>query len=433
MFGIGMGLIALCFFVSHWFQRQKKDTGSIRRSYLYTAYVFLSLSLLSLFLYFYTAILPIRISPVFSSKDMLKTLWTEYKANYLEQGTYRVLDRERNDITTSEGQSYAMLQAVWMDDKETFDNVWSWTKTNLQREDNNLFSWLYGRRSNGSYGILTAEQGQNTASDADTDIALALVFAYSRWQDPDYLRDAKKIISGIWATEVITVNGTPYMAATNVERNSNTTILINPSYLAPYAYRIFARIDTTHDWNALVDSSYDLILNSIRSPLDKSHSAYLPPDWLLLDRRTGQITGLSGLQLTTNYSYDALRLPWRMALDWAWYEDGRAIGILKQFGLLNTEWQTNRQIHASYAHDGTVVELSESPAMYAGSVFAVRELDRNSAQDIYEQKLLSLFNPDSQSWKFPLGYYNENWAWFGIALYNNLLPNLWEGNSTRVR
>jgi hypothetical protein len=35
-----------------------------------------------------------------------------------------------------------------------------------------------------------------------------------------------------------------------------------------------------------------------------------------------------------------------------------------------------------------------------------------------------LFSPDSNTWKITLGYYDDNWAWFGIALYNNLLPNL---------
>jgi hypothetical protein len=35
-----------------------------------------------------------------------------------------------------------------------------------------------------------------------------------------------------------------------------------------------------------------------------------------------------------------------------------------------------------------------------------------------------LFNPDTNTWKEELSYYDNNWAWFGIALYNNLLPNL---------
>ncbi|MDQ3014784.1 MAG: glycosyl hydrolase family 8, partial [bacterium] len=81
---------------------------------------------------------------IFSQRGELLALWEDYKKEYLEPGTYRVLDKQKDFITTSEGQSYAMLRAVWLGDKETYDNVWKWTKDNLRREDNQLFSWLFG-------------------------------------------------------------------------------------------------------------------------------------------------------------------------------------------------------------------------------------------------------------------------------------------------
>jgi hypothetical protein len=49
-----------------------------------------------------------------------------------------------------------------------------------------------------------------------------------------------------------------------------------------------------------------------------------------------------------------------------------------------------------------------------------------TAEAIYNNKLQLLFNPDTNSWKVKLGYYDDNWAWFGIALYNSMLPNLAE-------
>src|SRR3989338_1134893 len=108
---------------------------------------------------------------VFSPSSMLQSLWRDYKDEYIEPQSGRTLDTERNNITTSEAQSYTMLRAVWMDDRETFDKSWSFTKNNLQHDEDALFSWLYGERSDGSFGILTDRGGQNAASDADTDIA----------------------------------------------------------------------------------------------------------------------------------------------------------------------------------------------------------------------------------------------------------------------
>src|SRR5688572_27571716 len=86
---------------------------------------------------------------LFSERTMLSHIWEGYKREYLEPETYRTPDRQRGDITTSEGQSYTMLRAVWNDDKQTFDRSWAWTKNNLQREDA-LFSWLFGQREDGS-------------------------------------------------------------------------------------------------------------------------------------------------------------------------------------------------------------------------------------------------------------------------------------------
>src|SRR3989344_2425096 len=79
---------------------------------------------------------------VFSPKTMLISLWNDYKREYVEFNG-RTIDRQRNSVTTSEGQSYTMLRAVWLDDKDVFDKSWQWTEDNLQRPDNNLFSWLY--------------------------------------------------------------------------------------------------------------------------------------------------------------------------------------------------------------------------------------------------------------------------------------------------
>ena len=125
-----------------------------------------------------------RRSIAFSPNTMLNALWQDYKKEYVENGTFRTIDRDRNNVTTSEGQSYTMLRAVWVGDKPTFDGAWGWTRTNLARPNDHLFSWLYGKKADGTYGILTDQGGNNTASDADSDIALALVMAYSRWQDP---------------------------------------------------------------------------------------------------------------------------------------------------------------------------------------------------------------------------------------------------------
>ena len=364
-----------------------------------------------------------RIPLSFSSRAMSNALWESYKKTYVDDAG-RTYDPSRDNITTSEGQSYTMLRAVLVDDKETFDKSFKWTQKNLARENDSLFAWKYGKRSDGTYGIL-AGGGYNTASDADTDIALSLIFAYSRWQEPQYLKSAVNIINDIWDLEVIPVGGKPYLAANNVEKNYDKQfIVLNPSYYAPYAYRIFSKIDQSHPWMELVDTSYDVITESIGSNLDKSASAELIPDWVVLDTISGKISALQGTDLTTNYSYDAMRLPWRLALDWKWNKEPRAKAILSRNKFLLEDWQKNERLNSTYDHSGAVIHKNESPAIYGGTIGYFLVTDPSIAKEIYRKKLLILFDPNNNTWKESLSYYDDNWVWFGMALYNDQFTDL---------
>jgi endo-1,4-beta-D-glucanase Y len=366
-----------------------------------------------------------QVPVVFSSTQMLESTWLAYKTNYVENGTYRTLDKQRDNVTTSEGQSYTMMRAVWMGDKETFDGAWKWTKENIYHADDHLFAWLWGKLPNGKYGVLTAQSGENTASDADENIALSLVFAYARWQDPAYLQSARSIINDIWDKEVIEINGVPYLAADNIEKTSlSQTAAINPSYLEPAAYKIFARIDPSHPWDSLANSSYSLLQKSMQQTLGSATSAGLPPNWISINKTTGALTPLVSATTDTNFGFDAMRVPFNLALDWQWFADPRDKQILSSMSFLGSQWKKNQMISSVYSHDGSVVQSSEAAAIYGGTIGYFQIGDQSDASTVYQTKLLYLYNPGANAWKETLSYYDDNWAWFGIGLYNNLLPNL---------
>lgn len=362
---------------------------------------------------------------VFSKRDMLLSLWDNYKKNYIDPSSFRTIDRQRENVTTSEGQSYTLLRAVWADDKETFDRSLAWTEANLRRSDG-LFSWLYGKLPNGEYGIITEQGGENSATDAETDIALALIFAHARWNDTKYLSRAREIVDAVWEEAVIEINSTPYLTANNIEKNSPSDLaVINPSYFSPYAYRIFAKINPENPWLELVDSSYDVLSRTISSPLDKATSAGLPPDWILINKISGEISAPQETsELTTNYSYDALRIPWRIALDHLWFDEPRAKSTLNKMIFLQNEWREKKTIYGQYSHNGIALSKEEPVAMYGGSIGYFVVIAPKLARQIYNTKLRANFDPDSGGWKNKLSYYDDNWAWFGIALYADLLPDL---------
>lgn len=360
---------------------------------------------------------------VFASHTLLAGTWDSYKTEYWESSTGRTLDKQQNDITTSEGQSYTMLRAVWSSDKPTFDKSWAWTKEQLQREDK-LFSWRWGQKADKTYGILTDVNGQNSASDADSDIALSLLMAASRWQDPTYLNEAKAIISSMYENEVVTVAGVPYLASNNLEKQSSSPIVMNPSYLSPYAYREFAKVDSKHNWTAVVDSSYTFLTKAMDAPLDKSKSNGMPPDWVLMDRTTGALSAPTVSGLTTNYSFDAMRTPWRIALDYNWNKDVRSENLLKKMSFLSDQWKAKGALYSTYGHDGTVVKTDEVAETYGTALSYFDVVDPDTASALYDQKIATLYDQNTNGWKQDLTYYASNWVWFGIALHEDQLPNL---------
>ncbi len=361
---------------------------------------------------------------VFSEKQMMSGLWSSYKKNILEEGTLRALDKNQNGdfITTSEGQSYTMERAVWMDDQETFTKVWQWTKDNMQRQDDKLMSWKFGPLPDGKYGIQQEVGGQNTATDADVDIAYALIMASNRWKNDKYLYDALPIIKSIWQKEVVIINNEPVLVANDIERLDTNSVLINPSYFAPYAFRVFAKIDPDNDWQGLVDSSYDLLFATADATLDTPTSSGLSPNWARVNRTTGAVAPAPSMD--SNYGYDAFRTPWRLALDYKYYKEPRAKQVLEKYTPLRNSWAKDKQLAAVYSHDGNVVSGESTPAAHGANLGYFIVTDPNKARDVYSSKLLTLYDPDTQEWKARQSYYDDNWAWFGMALYLDQLPNI---------
>ena len=70
---------------------------------------------------------------IFSPYSLLISSWDNYKKTFIING--RSIDPSQHNVTTSEAQSYALLRAVWSDDKSLFDQVLHFTQINMKRPD----------------------------------------------------------------------------------------------------------------------------------------------------------------------------------------------------------------------------------------------------------------------------------------------------------
>lgn len=390
--------------------------------YTKLGYIFMGIAVITAGIVLYSNSRYSKITRTFSEHTLLTSSWEKYKMEFLNQDG-RILDHSQNDITTSEGQSYVLLRAVWVDDKQTFDKAWKWTKENLKRPNDNLFGWRWGKRDNGSYGFMPGG-GENSASDADSDIALALILAGHRWVDSSYVDEANKILDDLWKLNTDTANGNRYLLAGNWA-TSPTEIVVNPSYFSPYAWRIFAQINKDHDWASLIEPAYDLIDLAGKTPLDKPAAVGLPPNWITIEKKTGQIKPTTIANFTTDYSYDAIRVPFRIALDYQWFKDERAkaslTGVCQK---LEQDYRRLGKLPRGYTHDGQPLEDKESPAMYATALACFTMLNQPMAQKMYTEKIIKLYSNDTNTFNKDLPYYEQNWLWFGAAQYNNYLQPL---------
>jgi len=215
------------------------------------------------------------------------------------------------------------------------------------------------------------------------------------------------MIHDIWTKEVIKQNNTYYLVSGPITQRSNR-LLINPSYLAPYNYKLFAKIDPAHNWNQLASDSYTLL-----AKIQSNSKAGLISNWVTVEAN-GDITSASDIipENADTYGYDAFRVNWRMAED---SNDSRARDILIKFvNFYQSEWDKNHIIFSEYDMTGKpLTNFSDIPTS-AGAIIGLHALNQNLSYDIYKTDLISRFNAKGLYWGQMTNYYSQNWAAFAV-------------------
>ncbi|ABE33943.1 glycosyl hydrolases 8 family protein [Paraburkholderia xenovorans LB400] len=227
--------------------------------------------------------------------------WSGYRA-FVErfvQADGRVIDYSTpTQQTTSEGQSYGLFFALVANDRATFDRLLGWTRTNLagnqfDARNMRLPSWQWGKKADGSYGVLDP----NSASDSDLWIAYDLLQAGRLWHEAGYTQMGEALAAQIARQEMTTLPGIGPMLLPGPQgfKNGGVTRL-NPSYLPLPVLRALAHEMPDGPWGKLADSAYKLI----RTTAPQGFA----PDWaawqngqFVVDPKNGD-TG----------SYDAIRV-----------------------------------------------------------------------------------------------------------------------------
>jgi len=220
--------------------------------------------------------------------------WKAFKDHFISMDG-RVIDYVNDRITTSEGQSYAMLVAVNIDDRQTFDLLWNWTKNNLQvRTVDRLLAWKWGERLPDTWDIIDL----NNATDGDILTAFALLDAAEKWNNENYRTEALSIMGSIQEKLVIRNGERLFTLPGYFGFGPDKGLIINPSYLIVPAYKKFAGYAHPDFWSRLYKDSLYVLSNC-------TYGKYgLPADWVVWNQAGPQIYS----EKNDLFGYEAIRV-----------------------------------------------------------------------------------------------------------------------------
>jgi len=228
----------------------------------------------------------------------------------------------------SEGVAYGMLLSVGNDDQASFDKLWAYFEKH--KNPNGVMKW-----QTNACGAAIAD---GSATDGELDAAMALIQASCRWGGT-YEADARELITAIKNTELTTCTGRTVLKPGDNFGGCDRT---NPSYVAPGYFKVFATLTGDTSWTTVANDGYTLL-----ATLQAAQSG-LVPDWS--DGSGAPAAGDEG-----TYGPDASRTPWRVATDYVWFNEPKAVTFLNNL--------------ATYVDgNGGVARLFEPNSAYRGGL-----------------------------------------------------------------
>ena len=299
-------------------------------------------------------------------RPILTDTWEGVKSRNIDPYDVKAIHRPKSEIPgdfVSEGIGYGMILALYANDQEYFNEIWDAGETHM---------WSYG-----AYDWRCSENGtvigSGPATDAEEDIACMLIFA-------DKLVDA-----GIWKAHTSPQGVTYAERAATLVTNFRQFIgysdrildpwpgagnMTNIGYFAPAFFRVFSEFENYSDsayWNDVISKNYTVLEKN------PGYDKGLVADWL--DNDGDFLPSGPGYNAYAGGKYmykDAIRIYWRVAVDYLWYGEPRAKAFLDNAMAFLRE-KGGAEAANFYQMDGEVVpETDVWEEMNAGDTYRSR-------------------------------------------------------------
>ena len=297
--------------------------------------------------------------------------YDEWKARYVAPGcgagrSVVLTSIDDDNLTLSEGIGYGLLATAYFsghdpEAQEIFDGLYGVVRDHPTSASNYLMAWYLDLDCEPRF---EGELAEVSSTDADLDVAYALLLADSQWGSCgaiDYRAEAERVIAAIGVHDVdpseqFLLLGDWAEAAPwdDVMRSSDFV----PGHLDAFAAATDAELWT--DLNDALFASFAL-LQAERAP-----ETGLFPDYLLDPTGTpAPATGGEFEAADAAYSWNACRLPWRLGVDALTRRDSQARDLLAPL----TDWARDvtdgepLHLRAGYTLDGEALPDSDFATM----------------------------------------------------------------------
>lgn len=284
----------------------------------------------------------------------------------------------------SEGMSYGMIIAVMMDDKDTFDKLWTFAKTKMQHQDGEkkgYFAWQL--RNKAPYVMLDP----HSAPDGEEYFVMALMFAANRWGSGsgiyDYETEANAILHEMVHKEpsrTIRPMIDPEHKQIIFSPNPPAAGFTDPSYHLPAFYELWARWakEDNELWKEAARVSRDYFT------LAAHPETGLFTEYASFDGKPYKVFFNSNSDLS---AFDSFRVIQNIAVDYLWFAtDERAVeAVNKLLGFYSAQ----PTIVAVYSHDGKPKVNYGSPALVAmnavGATICTEDYAKRFVEELWAQ------------------------------------------------
>ncbi|WP_425299501.1 glycosyl hydrolase family 8 [Roseibium aquae] len=220
--------------------------------------------------------------------------WAAYTSRFLTSDG-RVVDDANGGISHSESQGYGLLLAFLADDEAAFDQIWTFTKTNLWLRDDGLVVWKWDPRTTPRISDV------NNASDGDLLIAYSLVLADRAWERPDLRAAAERITRAMERELFFEKDGAvlirPAVDGFDGDDRPDGPV-VNLSYWIFEALPVLGDLTGDGRWAELSKSGLRLVREARFGPDN------LPSDWISVRAGLEPAAGFP-----PEFGYNAIRVP----------------------------------------------------------------------------------------------------------------------------